>query len=483
MRVTSTCILALSLLILLILTSSIITVASSTEYMLLVYGSRLCPHCNNLIKYLSDTYGEDYILYYDMAINNTYRELFEKIVSILQLPPNLIAIPFTIVICNNTVTGVVVGDIEDKELWDKLISKPNTENTIPIYIGAIVNGTRTYKIAGKIALDPKQAVEFFMYGRLGGKPTLTTTSAESSSLENIVVTSTTPSRTTTITVDSNTETLRVEEQCPENEGYICPANISSGLFPQETNINLIDHATTSIPTYTPRIVSTGEEYNTWNLLFLTISLAAVDSINPCTIYLYILLLIAASVTGIALEKKITIRRVVSIGLAFILAVMVGYIILGLGLITVLSMVPKLVFTAVGVGFGSWTIYSGLTGKEKVVAKRKVVKLLPHASKSVLLSILLGLLATFTLLPCSVGPYIVFTGVVSKLPLVSAAPLLLLYNIIFVLPLVAVLVAILLGISRSKIRELIIKHNRLLSIASGILLIIVIVISVYMSLTS
>jgi len=212
---------------------------------------------------------------------------------------------------------------------------------------------------------------------------------------------------------------------------------------------------------------------------MTVSLALVDSVNPCTIYLYTLLLIATSLSTIAVERRINRARIIAVGLAFALAVMAGYILLGLGLLTVMSVLPKIFFVAIGVGFGLWVIYAGLTGKERIAAKGRMVKLLPKASKSILLSIALGLLATFTLLPCSAGPYVVFTGIASRLPLVQAIPLLLLYNTIFILPLLAVLTAILLGVSRSEVREFLIKHNAKLSVVAGILLIII---AVYMIIT-
>jgi len=364
--------------------------------------------------------------------------LFEKIILALKLPPQLSAIPFTIVLVEDKATGVVVGAIDDKKLWDRLIQETSVLDSIPIYTGAIVNGVKTYVIVGEIDLDSRTAAYFFTHGELP--------------LSQAYLTN------TQLGIEANKE-----ESCIE---YVCLPENSSGISGFE-NIIGREQSTT---TYKPSSRGLGLDYV--GLIAMTISLALVDSINPCTIYLYTLLLVAASISAIAIEKRVNKRRVIAVGLAFALAVMVGYILLGLGLLTVMTSLPKILFIVIGVGFGLWVIYSALMGKEKIIAKGRMIKLLPRASKNIVLSIVLGLLATFTLLPCSAGPYIVFTGIASKLPLIQAIPLLLLYNTIFILPLIVVLIAVLLGISRARIRELIVKHNRTLSVIAGTLLIII-----------
>jgi len=416
------------------------------NYVFLIYGSPMCPHCMSLKKFLEENYGDEHVLFCDISVNSTCRLLFEKIISALKLPPQLSAIPFTIVLVGDKATGIVIGEIGDKKLWDTLIQETGVLSTIPIYTGAIVNGTKTYVIVGKVGLDSRTAAYFFTHGELPSSQVYLTN--------------------TQLGIGANGEGNCSEYVCmPENNGNI---GGFGGIVGGEQYT----------ATYKPGGEGLGLDYI--GLIAMTVSLALVDSINPCTIYLYTLLLVAASLSAIAIEKRVNKRRIIAVGLSFALAVMVGYILLGLGLLTVMASLPRILFVVIGVGFGLWVIYSAFTGKEKVIAKGRMVKLLPKASKSIALSIALGLLATFTLLPCSAGPYIVFTGIASKLPLIHAVPLLLLYNTIFILPLIAVLIAILLGISRARIRELIIKHNRTLSIIAGTLLI---TISIYIALTS
>ena len=219
-----------------------------------------------------------------------------------------------------------------------------------------------------------------------------------------------------------------------------------------------------------------------NLLLLAVSLAATDSINPCTLYLYTILLLASSVSGAMAGARTGFKHVVLVGLAFTLSVMLGYTLLGMGVVVVLPGLSKALLLTVGVGFGAWTIYSGMKGEEKticregveIVCQERMARLLTKASKSVILSGMLGLLATFTLLPCSAGPYIVFLGMISNMSLIESLPLLLLYNAIFVFPLLAILLLIAFGMSGRRAQDFILKNHNKLSILSGLLLIAVVV---------
>jgi len=205
-----------------------------------------------------------------------------------------------------------------------------------------------------------------------------------------------------------------------------------------------------------------------SLIFLVTSLALTDSINPCTLYLYLLLLVSASL--ISLSEKVSKRHVLGIGLSFIIAIMVGYIALGLGLLNFIKFIPRWGLSVIGIGFGIWIIASTLYKKERTIAKTRFLKMLPIASEKMFMSALLGLLASFTLLPCSAGPYIVFIGIISRLSFISSLMMLLYYNIIFVIPMLALLLAILVGISYTNVRDFIINNSTRLSILAGVLLI-------------
>ena len=61
--------------------------------------------------------------------------------------------------------------------------------------------------------------------------------------------------------------------------------------------------------------------------------------------------------------------------------------------------------------------------------------------------LAGAFVTIFLLPCTVGPYIICGGILCPLGILKALPWLLLYNLIFVLPMLAVVLIIYLGLSK------------------------------------
>ena len=214
-----------------------------------------------------------------------------------------------------------------------------------------------------------------------------------------------------------------------------------------------------------------------SLITLVTSLALSDSVNPCTLYLYILLLVSASL--ITLSERPAKKHVLGVGIAFMLAIMAGYILLGLGLLTVVSIIPKYVFIAIGLGFGLWTIISTLKGKGRIISKGKILGFIPKASENIAISAFLGLLATFTLLPCSAGPYLVFIGIASRLPKLSALGLLLYYNVLFITPLIALLLAVLIGISHESIRNFILKNHVKVSILAGSLLIAIAIYALFL----
>ena len=233
----------------------------------------------------------------------------------------------------------------------------------------------------------------------------------------------------------------------------------------------VAHFVSVKPAEAPSLPLSGPE------LFATVAvLALLDSINPCCIYIYVTLLIAAATYGLrALADS---RKVVlASGIPFIASVYAGYYLLGLGLTRAFAYVPLKIFGAAAIAFGVWVIVS--SGSERVIGKERILKLVPKAKTSALISAILGFCVTYAILPCSAGPYVVFTGLISKVGLTSALTWLAIYNLIFVVPLVAVLVISLKLAEVSKVREFIIKYNKYVSVAMGAILI---ALGVYVTLT-
>ena len=202
-------------------------------------------------------------------------------------------------------------------------------------------------------------------------------------------------------------------------------------------------------------------------------LALADSVNPCTFAVFTALLFMALR---ALGKT----KAALTGFSFILAVFVCYYILGLGFIPLLAAIPYVekVVASVGLAAGAFSIGRGLKPKFRSPVPKALRRLIEaQINKSYIspvASFALGVTASFTLLPCSSGPYVVGIGLLSALnDPIQAYVLLTLYNAIFVAPLIAILFAVL--SSAAYIRK--IKAFRgaklgVMELISGLLLVIV-----------
>lgn len=216
-----------------------------------------------------------------------------------------------------------------------------------------------------------------------------------------------------------------------------------------------------------------ERYTLGQVLPIVLVNALADSVNPCTFSIFTaLLLITLSLSGR--------RNVLKVAVPFIGAIYLTYFAIGLGLIKIFSYIPavKYAIGLLGIGFGSLFMISGWGGefRSPVPARLKRIteRVVERASKVVnpLTSAAAGFIISLTLLPCSSGPYLVATIALSKLGNWSTAWLLLaIYNLIFIAPLVAITVGVLLF--AIKVRKLKIWRTKKLSLmetVSGILLI-------------
>ena len=193
------------------------------------------------------------------------------------------------------------------------------------------------------------------------------------------------------------------------------------------------------------------------------TLAMLDSINPCTFVVYTIFLIALSVKG--LPK----RALYTVGLAFIFAVYASYYTLGIGLIILTGKIPTSWAGYLAIGFGAYEIITGLLEKSRTVGKGRLRKLAFSTEATIVGGLILGFTVSTTLLPCSMGPYIVFNTIISKMKALAYL-LLALYNLIFVLPLFIILFAMG-SLSESKeFSRAMVRHSRELSVIAGILLI-------------
>ncbi len=199
--------------------------------------------------------------------------------------------------------------------------------------------------------------------------------------------------------------------------------------------------------------------------------AAVDAINPCAFAVLILLITAVLGAG---ER----RRVLYAGLAFSLAIFISYYLMGVGLYSAVAAagVTQALYVAVGVlailiglfnlkdylWYGKWFVM------EVPLSWRPALKRLTQGVTSVPGAFVIGFVISLFLLPCTSGPYIVILGLLARTTTrASALMWLLVYNVIFVLPMVAITAAVYLGLTTAaKAERWRSRHLRLLHLVAG-----------------
>lgn len=200
----------------------------------------------------------------------------------------------------------------------------------------------------------------------------------------------------------------------------------------------------------------------------------IDSINPCAIGVLIFLISAL----LALSKNHT--RMLIAGFVYIATVYVTYFIAGLGLIWFVQRWD--IVREVGLTVGFLLIILGFVelkdffwyGKGFTLAISqthidRIKKIARHATFPGL--ILLGFFVAAVELPCTGGPYLAVTTYLAAHPLdVKAILYLILYNIIFVLPLVVIVLAVYGGLKLGRLTEWKQSHKKWMRLASGLLMI-------------
>jgi cytochrome c biogenesis protein CcdA len=208
-----------------------------------------------------------------------------------------------------------------------------------------------------------------------------------------------------------------------------------------------------------------------NLVFPTLSLAIADSINPCTFLVFTALLL------LTLNSFGRIKTIL-VGISFISSVLIGYYILGLFLNKIMFGVPYIKYI-VGIFGLIVSLDDILRGLKKEFNPRTPVQIrkimsyfLQRAYFSPLFAMIMGFVASFTLLPCSGGPYVVSVSLMSVLRnSLQFYILLLIYNLVFVLPLVIILILIVFSRKIVKKIEIFRKPTKvkIIPLLSGIML--------------
>lgn len=187
-----------------------------------------------------------------------------------------------------------------------------------------------------------------------------------------------------------------------------------------------------------------------------LSAAAVDAINPCAFAVLIILL----TTILATKSR---HRALSAGLAFTTSIFISYLLMGIGLYTAINATGIthwfygiVAVLAILIGlfnlkdylwYGKWFIM------EVPMKWRPKLKSLIKGVTSVPGAFFIGFAVSLFLLPCTSGPYIVILGLLAKTTTKNfALCLLILYNLVFILPMLIITLAIYFGFTTTKKAE-------------------------------
>jgi len=178
------------------------------------------------------------------------------------------------------------------------------------------------------------------------------------------------------------------------------------------------------------------------------ALAFADAVNPCEMAVLVMVLIAILIQNPQNRKKVFYS-----GIAFSSAIFLGYLFYGIAIIYLLSNFSNVlrnystyIYDSLGVlaiilgalNIKDYFMYRpGGIATEMPMRIRPRVKLLINKITSPIGAFAIGFLVTVFLVPCTMGPYLIASGLLSPLGIMKSIPWLLYYNFIFILPMVII----------------------------------------------
>jgi len=211
-------------------------------------------------------------------------------------------------------------------------------------------------------------------------------------------------------------------------------------------------------------------------LVTVVTTAAIDSINPCAIGVLILLI------SVMLAGKQSTKRMLLLGGLYVSSVLIVYLLAGLGLMYFFSTLPLVLAEYISIAVGVLIIIAGLLEiKDYFWYGRWFSLSIPpafakmihgYASKSTIFGVIfLGAFVSAVELPCTGAPYLAIITLLSQNFDFTAFLLLVLYNIIFVLPLIIILLLVAFGVKLHEIKKWKQSNRSYMRLLIGLLLIV------------
>lgn len=210
-------------------------------------------------------------------------------------------------------------------------------------------------------------------------------------------------------------------------------------------------------------------------LGLILGSAAIDSINPCAIGVLILMI------SVILGGHKSVGRMLFLGGLYIFSIFLTYLLAGLGLLFFLGSIPLFVTEYISITVGSIIVILGLIeikdyfwygrGLSLGIPVR-FAKKIHELAKNVTVPgvILTGSFVAGVELPCTGAPYLAIITILSTNFNFMAFLMLVLYNIIFVLPLIVILLLVAGGTKLPAIKMWKQESRGFMRLAIGLLLV-------------
>jgi len=188
-----------------------------------------------------------------------------------------------------------------------------------------------------------------------------------------------------------------------------------------------------------------------------VATAAIDSINPCAIGVLILMI------SVMLAGKQSTKKMLLLGSLYISSVLAVYLLAGVGLTYYFSTLPLAVAEYISIAVGVLIIFAGLLEIKDffwygrwfslTIPGAFAKKIHNYASKTTIFGVIfLGAFVSAVELPCTGAPYLAIITLLSQNFDTAAFMLLVLYNIVFVSPLIIILLLVASGVKVHEIKK-------------------------------
>ena len=196
----------------------------------------------------------------------------------------------------------------------------------------------------------------------------------------------------------------------------------------------------------------------WTSFLKITSLALADSVNPCELAILVMVLVTIMTQNP--DKR---RKVLYGGMGFVSAVYLAYLFYGIILVQFFSSFTEFMRGNTSYVYNGLAILSMILGalnikdyfmyKPGSVATEMPLFMRPIAKRTIKGitstkgAFFIGFLVTLFLLPCTMGPYIVASGLLADKGVLGALPWLLYYNLVFVFPMILVVALVYYGFAK------------------------------------